>query len=555
MSMIANLLPTPSSHIKGLRSDLNVRACLMELIDNSIDAGSSEIDVTVNDTEIVISDNGAGISSAKIEDVLLRFGKVDDSHEETSIGNFGQGLLRALVTLGNTCRIDTVHADGSFSIPLSVTEIEQSENTWTLPVEALTVEQSATGTTIDVRDLEPRTFTEVRSISFDLDLMGQLGLRYGHLIQDKPLCITVNGASVEAILPTLKTDTPFPSLVKRLEIDDVTVTLTIGEHAEYENRGKSTKSKLSVKDYGWHVYCQGRGVLHHEISPTVGWKVSRFHSDYFGLVGIAEFEGPSEKMPWNSDKQGVRESSSIYTEVLEVMEVMNKAWRKYCRKRKNRLQDSPILTPNPSQILSPTPTGRGSNQATPKINPMRQRGDSPTTDGNDSKLTELPLNTKPLAPYLEHETLCLESDFNSLAPADDPKIRQILFELSRTTLQESPLSVAFLMRALIELSALRYIRVMKVQNPGKDPKLATWVEVCRDHLFNNDHIDKSVKEVTTDAIGKTSEASDHFTIRRLQTSLHNYGSIPDGATLLSFWSSLRPYLVQVLAVPSYRSRT
>ncbi len=63
------------------------------------------IDLQINATQVVISDNASGISADDLEKRVLRFGqRADRTH---GIGFYGVGLNRALFKLGAKIRLET----------------------------------------------------------------------------------------------------------------------------------------------------------------------------------------------------------------------------------------------------------------------------------------------------------------------------------------------------------------------------------------------------------------------------------------------------------------
>ena len=93
--------PEPKNHIKTLmRIGYDFNSAIADILDNSITAESTEIDINVkfNETDplLLISDNGHGMT----EDELLENMKVsckdpDESREIGDLGRFGSGMKTA----------------------------------------------------------------------------------------------------------------------------------------------------------------------------------------------------------------------------------------------------------------------------------------------------------------------------------------------------------------------------------------------------------------------------------------------------------------------------
>lgn len=86
--------------LEALRSTgYDVYSAIYELVDNSIDAGSTKIDIMYKDGVLTVQDNGCGMSSEKLED-SMNIG-CDRIYSTTEIGYFGVGLKSSCINLIN----------------------------------------------------------------------------------------------------------------------------------------------------------------------------------------------------------------------------------------------------------------------------------------------------------------------------------------------------------------------------------------------------------------------------------------------------------------------
>ena len=78
---------------------------------------------------------------------------------------------------------------------------------------------------------------------------------------------------------------------------------------------------------GWYIYCNGRLVVAADKSSLTTWKDMEnkssgvvFHNNYAGFRGIVYFSSKQpEKLPWNTTKTGLDETSRVYLRAREKM--------------------------------------------------------------------------------------------------------------------------------------------------------------------------------------------------------------------------------------------
>lgn len=131
-------------------------------------------------------------------------------------------------------------------------------------------------------------------------------------------------------------------------------------------------------------------------------------------------------------------------------------------------------------------------------------------------------------------------------PGDETKVHDILRELA--TLKHSgkngtPISVAFLMRALLELSVDNYLKV----NPGvirrlePNTPLRDKVKYSAGHMHDRGALTQDRLEV----IKKYCNAEGGMlSITTLQKYLHSTAYFPNGETLNSMWSEVKDYVIE-----------
>ncbi|MCP1518737.1 hypothetical protein J2Y74_003047 [Pseudomonas migulae] len=131
-------------------------------------------------------------------------------------------------------------------------------------------------------------------------------------------------------------------------------------------------------------------------------------------------------------------------------------------------------------------------------------------------------------------------------PVNQTKVQDILRELA--TLKHSgakgtPISVSFLLRALLELSSDNYLE----NNPGtirrleSNTPLREKVRCSARHMHANGKLSQDNLDVVS---RHCAEDGGMLTISTLQKYLHSTAHFPNGETLNSMWSELKQYIIE-----------
>ncbi|MCK4476817.1 MAG: ATP-binding protein [Methanophagales archaeon] len=107
-------IPTKRLFIDILTRDISVRACILDLIDNSVDAYirnelsvRREIRLNISKDEFEIFDNCGGIEYNFLKTTVFRFGADIIERDKPTLGIYGIGLKRAILKIGKTILMET----------------------------------------------------------------------------------------------------------------------------------------------------------------------------------------------------------------------------------------------------------------------------------------------------------------------------------------------------------------------------------------------------------------------------------------------------------------
>jgi hypothetical protein len=218
-----------------------------DLADNSVDADADKLWIYASKSEIVIADNGAGMSKEDLANAITPWAKAEERHRAGKRGVFGIGLKSASFSLGNSLEIHTRRNNEFLSMKLKLNElINKEDTTFEYSDEETELFQKfklKSGTVIRITQINTKKITQPA-----LDkLKNEIGLMFFRLIEKGKVTILLNDEKVtplSPLLPDLKKGAP------QNYYHDYGVTVL--EH----KREDGTKSKIKV-----HPVHIGRGNL------------------------------------------------------------------------------------------------------------------------------------------------------------------------------------------------------------------------------------------------------------------------------------------------------
>jgi hypothetical protein len=219
----------PSNFIRAVREAgyLNMSTALAELVDNSLQASATAVAITIDRTtsddlpEISVEDNGGGMTKTELEQ-CLRFGGSSRFDARQSFGRFGMGLPAASLSQARRVEVTAWRNNGAEqTVALDVDAIVAGSDPTLV---ARRGSRSSTPSGCRVRWLQCDRIEYRRLAWLERSLHRDLGRMYRRFLSNG-LSITINGAAVDAVDPTLRTT----------KIDGVTARLAFDE-LEYELR-------------------------------------------------------------------------------------------------------------------------------------------------------------------------------------------------------------------------------------------------------------------------------------------------------------------------------
>lgn len=336
MNNIVKASPTKEFFVNMLVRDILLKQAIIELIDNSIDGARNirknnqysglNISIKFDNNKFMIEDNCGGIPLDVAANYAFRFGRpktVDSSNAETT-GIFGIGMKRALFKIGNYFSIHSTTKTTEFQLNLNVKEwLKKDDSDWDFNFssyeESMNNSAEQIGTKIEVTDLNLEIAAELGSAEFEKEVIEHIQRRVGLDIA-YGIVIIVNDRTLVGNNISLIDNKEIKPIKEEYEDGEIGVKILSGI-APREGRNYPPEKA------GWYIYCNGRLVVAADKTSLTTWKDMEnkssgvvFHNNYAGFRGIVYFSSKHpEKLPWNTTKTGLDETSLIYLRAREKM--------------------------------------------------------------------------------------------------------------------------------------------------------------------------------------------------------------------------------------------
>ena len=322
MATKVNANPTKEFFISMLTRDIDIKAAILELIDNSIDGAKRlrpdgdytglYINIKYDKESFCISDNCGGMSIKTATQYAFRFGRsndrpVEEKHHFTGV--FGIGMKRSLFRMGNYFEVISTTNTESFELKVDVDEwVKSDETDWSFDLSnektGLDNTDAETGTTITVKKLHDGIAKQFELKYFFNSLITHIE-RYKTIAVENGLQILVNDTPISFSTEQILKNKDIVPYSFSETIDNVTIKIIAG-----------IAPKGHPENAGWYVYCNGRLVVHADKTTLSIWGedgVRNYHPSLAFFRGFLYFESTElDELPWNTTKTSVDTSSKYY---------------------------------------------------------------------------------------------------------------------------------------------------------------------------------------------------------------------------------------------------
>lgn len=318
--------PTKTLFIDILTQDLDVKDCIMDLIDNSIDSynrhrfkNKKQIKLTINNNSFEIYDNCGGIEKQLLKEKAFLFGVEELKGVTKSIGLYGIGMKRAIFKIGKKVELES--DDGNYRNLLKIDVNKwRVQSDWNFEIDS--TKSKATDkkefTRIRVTDLREEIRIKFDSTSFLENLKKGIHVMYTVFMQ-KNVDIFLNK---EKITP-LDIEVTFDKNYQPARHHETYLKVDIDIVCFVEpTKGRTTKE---IGKTGWNIFINDRLILVDDTSEITGWtgergNLPKYHSIYNQFRGLVFLKSDDVSiLPLNTFKNSLNIESKTYNYVLKKM--------------------------------------------------------------------------------------------------------------------------------------------------------------------------------------------------------------------------------------------
>lgn len=365
MKIIENT-PNASKLLSSLRhSQYNNLTAIEDLIDNSIDAGASQIWIEINGDKnidnIVISDDGRGLEE-KVLIEAIKLGSNTEKNPDSDLGRYGMGLITASISLckkldvytkakgqneilAATQDLDEVEKNNSFTAQIGkldevrskifqnhIIELEKQNpiiGDKNIQIDAFNHGTQIKLSKIDRADYNKNTFIKV--------LVPKLSQTFRTFI-DASLAIYVNGVKLESIDPIK--DHKGQLLVKEnIDFEGEVVKVLVYELNDYGSVLNREKG-LNIKNQGFYVMRNGR-----EIAAGQKLDIFKQHGDFNTFRGEIHFPATLDtELKTGFQKSSISLSQSLRDKVMKIVDPQLKGIRQRAKTKQASKREKLELT-------------------------------------------------------------------------------------------------------------------------------------------------------------------------------------------------------------------
>jgi hypothetical protein len=337
-TLVVDAEPTKDLFIEMLVRDIDLRAAILDLVDNSIDGARAVVAekggksapsktplrkmflrIETSATSLALTDNCGGISLTDARKYAFRFGAHKKKNIENSIGQFGVGMKRAFFKLGSKFEVVSTTRESRFVLPVDVQKWSRSKK-WEFVLKEVDESRQpakAVGTAIRIEPLLPAVSEEIGAPGFSTGLLDQIVASHQEAINEG-FELTVDGI-VAAKMPAV--------LLRSSEIAPANTEFDVnGAGAPVRVRLVCGVGESRPGEAGWDVLCNGRTVLKSDQTPVTGWggsadqRLPSYHNQFARFRGFAYFDcRDASRVPWTTTKNGLDRDSPVWRSARQRM--------------------------------------------------------------------------------------------------------------------------------------------------------------------------------------------------------------------------------------------
>ena len=342
-NLLVNSSPSKEFFLNMITKDVTVESCILDLIDNSIDAykrekekikqGIIEISYSIADDYFSINDNCGGMPREIAINKAFRFGNERDRDAGT-LGMYGIGMKRSIFKIGSDFVVESKTDTDSYKVYMDrdewsgLKDEKTNDDIWKFHLDDIAL-GFENGVHITVKRLSDSLKTYLKTRNNVEALREKISSAYGDLLGNG-IDISVNGERIHYSKEYIYEAQFLKTYVN---------SYTIGKDRDIKIKIVAGVGDASPKDAGWDIICNGRAVIQNDRTELTGWEsaydleeetsvddafqgktIPAFHNDFARFRGYVYIDcNDPNKLPLNTTKDSIDQQHCVYQYIFREM--------------------------------------------------------------------------------------------------------------------------------------------------------------------------------------------------------------------------------------------
>ena len=342
-NLVVDSSPSKEFFLNMITKDVTVESCILDLIDNSIDAykrttdgkrqGIIDISYSISQDYFSINDNCGGMSREIAVSKAFRFGNNRERNAKT-LGMYGIGMKRSIFKIGADFIVESKTASDSFIVYMDhdewidLRDEKTKEELWKFHLDDVDLDFE-NGVHIRIEKLSESIKTYLKVKNNVETLREKIGSAYGKLL-GSGIVISINGEKIHYSNEDLYEADFLKTYVN---------SCVIGSDKDIQIKIIAGVGDPSPKGAGWDIICNGRAVIQKDRTELTGWEstydleeeasvddafqgkaIPAFHNDFARFRGYVYIDcDDPNKLPLNTTKDSIDKQHFVYQYIFREM--------------------------------------------------------------------------------------------------------------------------------------------------------------------------------------------------------------------------------------------
>ena len=342
-NLLVNSSPSKEFFLNMITKDVTVESCILDLIDNSIDAykrkkekkeqGNIEISYSIVDDYFSINDNCGGMSKEIAVNKAFRFGN-ERNRDAGTLGMYGIGMKRSIFKIGSDFIVESKTDTDAYKVYMNreewtkLKDEKTNDDIWKFHLDDVELNFDNC-VNIKIKKLSDSLKTYLKMRNNIETLREKISSAYGELLENG-ITISINGEKIHH---------SSEYLYKARFLESYVNSYHIGKNREIAIRIIAGVGDPSPKDAGWDIICNGRAVIQKDRTELTGWEstydseeetgvdeafqsktIPAFHNDFARFRGYVyiDCDDPNQ-LPLNTTKDSIDQQHFVYQFIFQEM--------------------------------------------------------------------------------------------------------------------------------------------------------------------------------------------------------------------------------------------